>query len=521
MSKFSKIELSFEDFIKSYENEKRLEATKPAPPFSEIEMTEERKLKRRNKALQDFWFFDKTYFSAEMYEDYAEPNKMLKDIVAFASVPGIHIVLGPRQHGKTITAKKLLIWLALSGKAKILGTYAETLPKSSAILKDVFTICMNNEKIMFDFGIKFHEANSDQLSFSSEVNKATDLRFIASFSEGRSVRGYTRLFGRPSFILADDIETNESSFTSKSVVLRIKKLSETFHSMSKNATFLILANDFDTSSAIHQLRLQYEQKLLHPSFNVHVYKAWQNNRPLWKKRYNAESEQELKNLIKPFSESDWQANYQQNPIPPEGDFFVRQFYDEALTPSDVKCVIYCDPNLSKKGKGDTTAIVVFGYSIQYDKYYIVDAICKSYSDSNLLLNDILTLKYRYPNIYAIAFDGHVSQESTWTQHVKNYCKQSNMPYPAIEYKRYKVNDLAKNFQLVYNEQRISFPIAFSRTENGERFLNQFFSFSGTKETNKDDAPDSLICAFEFLHERKLAKKVKPKPAIAIKDYYYL
>lgn len=509
---------AFENFRLELEREK---LSAPLISFSIAERSKEAQAKRLGKVYKDFWFFDKTYFTENFYEDYAEPNKMLKNIVSSSNIPGYHLFIGPRKHGKSVTAKKLLLWLTLTGKVQIAGVYSETINKSAAILKDINKLCITNDRLMFDFDVEFSEANSDSLAFVPRNSNIPGMRFIASFSEGRSLRGYTRLFGRPSLLIADDIETLESSFSPQAVRLRIEKLFESYHSLGDNGVFIILANDFNTSSAVHQIRLQHDEKLLAKNWNLYIYKAF-DKQPLWKERYKVKTEEELKILLKPTSEADWQANYQQNPIEPEGFFFLREFYQSYKTlPKDVKAVLYCDPNLSKKGKGNTTAITVLGYSPKEDKYYLVDAVCKSFSDSNDLLDNIFRLKNTHTNIYAIAFDGHVTQESTWSQFVRNWCIINKIPFPVIEYKRYRVNDIAKNVQLIYSQNRLLFPENFSRTEDGERYLNQLFAFTGEKGSSLDDAPDSLICAFEFLHERKLVRSTNKSFVKVMDDFYQL
>ncbi|GMU99364.1 MAG: hypothetical protein AMXMBFR51_20990 [Ignavibacteriota bacterium] len=515
MEYYSNIEHSFENFIETVERNKAL---KTSAPFAPKDLTEEAKTNRINKATKDFWYFDKIYFPEHYYENYAPPNKMLKDIVNAADRTGCHLFIGPRKHGKTVTAKKLLIWLTITGKIKIAAVYSETLTKSAAILKDIYKLCINNDRLIYDFNLEFHEANSDSLSFTTNY-PSHSTHYIASFSEGRSLRGYTRLFGRPEFLLADDIETLESSFSNNSVQLRIQKLFESYNSLNESGKFIILANDFNTASAVHQLRLQFDAGLLDSNWNVYVYKAWDKNKPLWKERYNAKTESHLQKILKPASQADWQANYQQNPIPPEGFFFLRDYYNTySSLPKDIKAVLYCDPNLSKKNKGNTTAITVLGYSPSTHCYYIVDAVCKSFSDSNQLLDTVFSLKNSYKQIYAIAFDGNVTQESTWSQFARNWAEINKTPYPIIEYKRYKVNELAKNVQLVYAQGKLLFPDTFAKSDDGIRYLNQLFAFTGVKDSGLDDAPDSLICAFEFLHERKMISL--PKQVKVFKDYYF-
>lgn len=76
-------------------------------------------------------------------------------------------------------------------------------------------------------------------------------------------------------------------------------------------------------------------------------------------------------------------------------------------------------------------------------------------------------------------------------------------------------------QLAYAEGKIKFAPNFSKTVDGERFLFQFFAFAGTKKDGaSDDAPDALICAFEFIHERRLVKRADQSVTV-FKDYYQL
>ena len=188
----------------------------------------------------------------------------------------------------------------------------------------------------------------------------------------------------------------------------------------------------------------------------------------------------------------------------EGLIFKRQYYQEwDYLPSDAMGVVYCDPNLSKKGKGDTTAIVKLLYSQSTNNFYIADAKCDTYSDSNELLKDYLFM--RDERARWLGFDGNVSQESSWSQHVRNFCSIHNIPSPIIEYKRYRVDDLSKNAQMLWNEGRLLFPPNFYKSASGEKFLQQLYVFAGKRNSKlKDDAPDGLICSVEFIIESGLA-----------------
>lgn len=499
---FSTIERSFQKFEAQVE-QKNLFA--PAPPFSENEL--QNSAKRLKSAQNSFWSFSKIYFPPEMYSSgYSKTPKFHREIVKWAQEPGVHLIFGARKHGKTAKSKVVMSWLLLTGRCVLAGTYCETLLKSSNMLSDIADLIALNPRIMHDFKPEFLENNADQFTF--RLPHSPKPRTCAAFSEGRSLRGYTRGFERPSFLLADDVETRESSMSSGSVELRAKKLQEAFTSLESTGTILIMANDFDEKSALHQIRVEFEQGILPPHWKVHVREAWSGNKPLWKERFPAKTEYELRNMLAPADEAEWQAEYQQSPQPPSGDFFLREHYREwSAIPADAKGVMYTDPNLSFKSKGDSTAIVGVVYSPIEDKFYVLpDVVCRSFADSNKLLDSCLDIyTSNRSKIAQLGFDGNVSQESSWRQHVRNWQFKRKAPFPRISFCRYQTDVLAKNCQGAYSEGRVLFPPEFGFLDDGKRALSQLWGFGGKNKNKADDFPDALICCFELLHEAKIAR----------------
>lgn len=188
---------------------------------------------------------------------------------------------------------------------------------------------------------------------------------------------------------------------------------------------------------------------------------------------------------------------------PAGRMFRKVYYGEYIDlPNDAIGVIYCDPNLSLKGKGDTTAIVKLYYSPSTQYFYISDVICRSFSNSNDLLNELFSLYSS--NCRYIGFDGNFAQESTWTQHVENYSRLKGKSFPFIEYMRYSVDMEAKLVQYLWNDRQFYFNKDIAETEDGKRFFQQLYLFNGKRNTlagTHDDAPDALICAVKFIHDK--------------------
>lgn len=517
MEAFSQIERNMDGLAARVEAES---FRRPAPAWSGKDSADSARLARVVRAESDFWYFDRTYFPAEMHSDYAKPGKAHKDMLKyFLSKGELHVIAGFRKLAKTAYGKKIIVWMLLTGRVHFIGTLAETLiPTSRNILSDIITIVRMNPRISSDFKVVIIEDNADQFAFQvgSTKEQMKKMRYGQAFAEGRSVRGSTREFGRPELLFVDDLETLASPMGSEQVQKRIRVLVEAHQSLDDKGTTIACCNLFDERCAMNQIRLHAANNLLPPGYHVHIYPAW-NGASGWKERYPAQTESEMRAFMNPLDESDWQGNYQQNPTPPEGITFLRQYYREAEIPDDAKGVLYVDPNLSKKGKGDTTAIVELLYSARTDMYYVARGRCKSYSDSNELLADLLAMKTTRAR--RIGFDGHVSQESTWTNNVRNYCLINQMPYPQVYYCRYHTDDCAKNLQVAYNSGRLMFAPGFSTSEEGQRFLAQFFAFQGKKARGKDDAPDALICSYEFIHEQHLVKRKSRTSTTSVPDVY--
>jgi hypothetical protein len=226
----------------------------------------------------------------------------------------------------------------------------------------------------------------------------------------------------------------------------------------------------------------------------------------------------LRAKLEPADEDEWQGEFLQNPQPPAGNVFTREHYREwDALPADVRGVVYCDPNLSIKGKGDTTAITALVFSPSVQEYFVAAARCRSFSDSNDLLDALLDVRDATPHALTIGFDGNVTQESTWTNHVRNWCRVKQRPFPRITWCRYRVDDLVKNTQSAWTECKISFPRGFAQTEEGRRYLAQLYAFRGKRSPSEqnDDAPDSLICADELLHERGVVKRPGAEVAASV------
>ena len=494
-------------------------------PFSENDRTAEAVAERLKRSDEDYFFWDKTYFPPEVYDEYFSPGWFHRDIVTVMDLHDkkAHVLHGPRDSGKTGTAKKKFLYNFLHGKRRYQLIGSETLAPAQTAIVDMLFILESNERLRFDYKLQWNEASSENLFARSTVNpKGT---YIGALSEDRSSRGKQRAFFlRPDLIYLTDFENNTSSTTKEAIDKRIMRVNEMRSSLSSNGTLLWEGNNYSVDCAMNHLFLEQERGILSEEFVLHKYPAWvekrfgpkvkskkrssgnrEDRRSIWPERFPAKSETEMRKMCKPMDDHDWDGNYQGSPTEKSGDIFPSAHYREWDTlPKDLRGVIFTDPNCSLKEKGDTTAMIALSFSVSLQKYFISAARCKSYSSSNELIKDCLLMrqseKNRHIAIIAQAFDGNVAQESTWTNSLINFSTINNMPVPFIEFKRYTVDDLASVAENEWKADKFLFPPGFRKTEEGKRFTDQIFKFRAKKAKRKDDAPDVLISALELMQE---------------------
>ena len=503
-------------------------------PFSPEEQTDEAREYRLNKSDEDFWFWKKTYFPAVDFEDYAPDGIAQKGMLALTELHDkiAHIVGGSRDIAKTANFKMDFAFKMLHGKRRFMGMGGETLTPVSNSMVDIITFLESNQRICFDYKIHWGQASEDTIFIKTNMNpKGT---YVSALSEMRSARGQQRgFFQRLDYIYITDFENLTSSLTPEAIANRIARLNEMRTSLSQTGTLIWEGNNFDERCAMNHLVQEAENGILSENFKIHLFPAWNDGTDelldesikeqlgsIWPERYPATTEEELIAMMKPADTIDWSGGFQQRPKTKSGKIFPDTYYAEwnyANLPNDILSIIYADPNCSLKEKGDTSVFGDFGFSPTTQCYYITQARCKSYSDPNALLEDLLTLRANVITsgitVVVMGFDGNVAQEATWSNNVKNFSRLRGLPVPHIIYVRYKVDDLIKSPELDYKSGKFLFPPGFAKSPEGKKFLKQFFNFEGKKANKKDDAPDFIICSYELLHKLKLTRSSNTQKGI--------
>lgn len=483
--------------------------------FAAKERTPEEKTLRVDKSENDFFFFDKTYFPPEVHEDFCPPGIFHKEITDLMELEDkkAHFLLKPRDVASTSNFIKKIIQIVLYGKRKQIALGSETLIPAKKRIVDIIYFLQNSPRIQNDFEITFLQKSKEQVFV--RTNKNPKGTYIDALSMERSSRGLANSFSRYGLIFLTDWESTNSPSGKAQREDRIKMLNEMRGSLGKKGTLIAEGNNFDIDTCQNDLLEENDKKILNPDFIIHHYPAWDKNRAgryksIWFARYPAKSETEMQKLMGMNDAYDWAGNGQGRPMLKSAHVFPKEFYQEfdwETLPNDLIGAIYVDQNLSKKGKGDTTALAGMFFSPTRKKIFILFPRCKTYSKSNELLKDYLQCVNQCSNLASIkiyGMDGNVSQESSWTNHIDNFEALEDVMFPFISFYRLVVDNISTPCSNEWKNNCFYFPPGFAETEEGKQFLKQVFKFISKKEGSKDDAADLLICLYHILLTENIA-----------------
>jgi len=488
------------DFAKIAERLDRQSYSIPEAKFDDN--SEEARDERIAKSMKNFFVFDRTYFPESFHtQGYFKPGVLHSTIYQKSLVPGIHWFGAFRDLAKSAYLKKLRIWFLLSGRASIGGIMGETLKKSSKFIRSIEAIMTENKLILKDFDIKIEVMNEDTLRFTSRVNRRPC--YYLAYSLDSNARGDNVNIFRPDFMDFDDLETFKNNHNFENTQKRLKKILEAYRSCRTDATMIGIGNNIHPKCLFNRLKIQYEKGERSEVIHVYPFPAWSNKMTeqtpylgsVWQHKFKAKTELEMRKLMKVHDDVEW-SEAMCEPVLEAGHIFPREFmftYKNAELPDDAFGPAYCDPNLSLKGKGDTTALGALLYSRSKDLYYVHGARCKSYSDSNQLLSDYIGLFK--PKIRIMGMDGNVAQESSWVNNIRNFTLSTGRAMPPIKFCRYTVDMMATHFEQIYKQGKVRFSEEFIATEEGQDAMEQLHSFVSKKEKKKDDFPDFLISCF--------------------------
>lgn len=494
------------EFAKFEEELSRREFSSPSDGFEDN--SKAARDKRVKKAMKDFFYFDRTYFPKKMFrQGWYKPGFLHSKMLQKSFEKGIHWFGAHRSLAKTVYLLKIRLWWFLSGRANSGGIVKENLKKSMKFVRAFANIIRSNQRLLEDFDIKIDTLNDDILVFKCNTNKG--FCSYVPYSLDAGARGDSQVdLERLDFIDGDDLETTKQVFNEANNHKKQLKIREAYRSARDNASMIIIGNNLHPKCLFNKLKENQEKGIVSDLVEILAFPAWSHKitaavkytGSVWHNKYPAKSEEEMKSMMNVDGAIEW-AEAQSDPILKSGHVFPEKFkktYYQDELPSDAYGPAFCDPNLSKKGEGDTTGMAAILYSRSNDLYYVYKPKCKSYSSSNALLLDYL--KLFDGRIRIMAMDGNVSQESNWDNNIRNFAAITGIPMPPIMFCKYNVDMISLHLSSIYKQGKLRFPVEFLETKEGSDAWDQFHTFGSKKDNGSDDFPDCLISCYQFAIE---------------------
>lgn len=232
-----------------------------------------------------------------------------------------------------------------------------------------------NEKIKGDFGQLYKTEGGD-----GDFVTANDIR-VKALGRGQKIRGLKHKHWRPSLVIIDDAEDDESVLSEKERDKTDKWLRRAvMNSVDKAGQIIWLGTPLHKQSQLERLTSIPSDPNVppeFPSFKKLCFQAWQDDertQPLWPARYSAADLRQKETDIGSI------AFGQEFMCLPPGDdtqFFPAEFFHYYENLPEVMCEIYeaCDPSLGKSDRSDRSAIID-GQLDPKNRIYIIEADIK-------------------------------------------------------------------------------------------------------------------------------------------------
>lgn len=309
---------------------------------------------------------------ADSHLIWAERAKHLAEPVLLAGQDR-HADIAPRETGKS-TWHFLLIpaWAAAFGHVKFIAAFASSGAQAETHLATFKHELETNERLRVDFPRLCSPLKRDRGVVAADrvslYRSASGFAFAARGIDAQTL-GLKIGAQRPDYILLDDIEPDESSYSLDQMTKRLRTVQDAILPLNDKARVQLVGTVTMAGSIIHQL-VQYATGKLAPSKETAWVKedGWQahyhppiidehgeHERSTWPARWS------LKRLIAIRHTRAYLKNYANDPLGADGDYWtVDDFRREELVGVTRK-LVSVDPAVTTKQSSDQTGIAVIGW----------------------------------------------------------------------------------------------------------------------------------------------------------------
>jgi len=437
-----------------------------ATPFADV--SEKAREERRKKALEDPFFFCKTYLPHYFPLEFADFHKELWEFSEISDEPVF--IAAPREHAKStiVSLAVPLRDICLELRHFIL-MISDTEDLASSFLQFIKLELEENERIKQDFGdLRGYPWKDDDFTTRNGV------RVKARGAMGR-VRGLRNRQFRPDRVIFDDFENDKTVKNPKLVKERISWIKEAVIPALADGYFFVYVGTILSKRSVLNYFLRSEE----PRYIGKVYRAFKSDgEPLWPARWSKEKLLRRKKAIGVIA---FNKEYMNDPRDEEGLFreeWIR-WVDEA--PSELRIYGFLDPSMKKGETNDFKAFVTIGVD-KAGVMYVLDVWLKKAS-VNEMAKAVYDAYERHRHL-VIGAEENALGEFLYVP-FDELAKEKGyvLPLKGVQHFSDKVARISRLSPLVERGK-----ILFVRTQGVRQLVEQLIYFP---EAEHDDGPDAL------------------------------
>lgn len=279
------------------------------------------------------------------------------------------ILAWPRSHGKSTWCSLVyVLWCILFRKHEFILLISDSFTQSGSLLGAVIAELEQNELIINDFGAVagfMPEKEAEKKKWTSkDITTLTGIRVMALGANSK-FRGIRHREKRPSLVILDDIE-NDLNVNNQEQRIRLNSLfrRSIMNLGGAKTRFIIIGTILHFDSLLKNLIDSPP-----PGWYSKLYKAIENNQPIWPEVWSLDKLMQKKEEIGSLA---FEQEFMNNPLDPSSQILHVINYYERIDPSMCDAFCYLDLASKEKEQNDWSAIVTVLKERKSGILYITD-----------------------------------------------------------------------------------------------------------------------------------------------------
>lgn len=319
-----------------------------------------------------------------------------------------HCFVAPRSAGKSTFHFLLLpMWALAHGHRHFVLAVADTASQSEAHLRTFKGELETNEVLRSDFpGLVAPKKNLSGMNEKSTQTTYVSKNGAVFHSSGMTtgIRGAKIGNRRPDYLIGDDIESGEATYSAYQADNRLHTLQEDIFQLNLNAVVALVGTVTMHNSIIHQIlksvtEVEAPAWVTQEKIKCHYYPAIITDdngerRSLWESKWSTEW------LLASEGSAAFQKEMMNNPRGAESSFWTQSDFAYGTVDAPTRVLLYLDPAVTSHDKSDRSGISVVAHDVIAGKVEVREAYGVRL-EAERLRTEVLKALERNPDVRAI------------------------------------------------------------------------------------------------------------------------